>query len=133
VDSVATFLADGVARDEAVLAIATPATRAGVRDALASRSIDVVGMVARNQLTFVDASDMLATLQVRGTFPEDRFERQVGMTLDRLAGAVPSRRVRAYGEIVDLLWQTGDVAGAIQLESLWNDLRRTRAFSLLCG
>ncbi len=30
--------------------------------------------------------------------------------------------VRAYGEMVDLLWKDGNVDGAVQLEALWNEL-----------
>jgi anti-sigma regulatory factor (Ser/Thr protein kinase) len=41
--------------------------------------------------------------------------------------------VRAFGEMVALLWAAGDVAGAIELEALWNDLAEVREFSLLCA
>jgi CheY-like chemotaxis protein len=133
IDKVAAFLGEGLARRETVVAIATPETRQGVRAALASERFDVAGLEASQQLTLLDARETLAALQVRGTFPQDRFERTVGARLDRLVEGRPTRRVRAYGEMVDLLWQAGDVAGAIQLESLWNDLRRTRDFTLLCG
>jgi anti-sigma regulatory factor (Ser/Thr protein kinase) len=35
--------------------------------------------------------------------------------------------------MVALLWDAGDVIGAIELELLWNDLGRTLPFSLLCA
>ena len=133
IDKVVQFLGDGLARDEAAIAIATPPTRQGVRKELEAKGIDLDALERRQQLVLLDAEETLNALQVRGAFPADRFERQVGETLDRLAATVPTRRVRAYGEMVDVLWQGGDVAGAIQLESLWNDLRKTREFSLLCG
>ena len=41
--------------------------------------------------------------------------------------------VRAFGEMVALLWHQGNVAGAIALESLWNDLAEQQRFSLLCA
>jgi anti-sigma regulatory factor (Ser/Thr protein kinase) len=41
--------------------------------------------------------------------------------------------VRAYGEIVDLLWQAGNVQGTIELERLWNELISELDFTLLCG
>ena len=41
--------------------------------------------------------------------------------------------VRAFGEMVALLWHQGNVAGAIALESLWNDLAQQQRFSLLCA
>ena len=41
--------------------------------------------------------------------------------------------MRAYGEMVDVLWQDGLTSAALRLETLWNELTRTQDFSLLCG
>jgi hypothetical protein len=41
--------------------------------------------------------------------------------------------VRAYGEMVDLLWRDGKPQEAILLEEFWNDLRNTHSFTLLCA
>ena len=35
--------------------------------------------------------------------------------------------------MVALLWDDGNVAAALELEDLWNDLAATRAFVLLCA
>jgi hypothetical protein len=35
--------------------------------------------------------------------------------------------------MVALLWQAGDIAGAAELERLWNDLSNEASFSLLCA
>jgi anti-sigma regulatory factor (Ser/Thr protein kinase) len=43
------------------------------------------------------------------------------------------RQVYAYGEMVALLWDAGNVLGAIELEKLWNELGREHDFSLWCG
>ena len=44
------------------------------------------------------------------------------------------RPVVAFGEMVALLWEAGDVAGAIELEKLCNELcARVETFSLVCG
>ena len=53
----------------------------------------------------------------------------VGGLVDEFAG----RPLRIFGEMVDLLSRRGRVDEAIELEELWNDLQRTRSFSLLCG
>jgi hypothetical protein len=41
--------------------------------------------------------------------------------------------VRAYGEMVDILWQRGDKAAALRLEEFWNEIARLQTFSLLCA
>jgi len=81
---------------------------------------------------------------VRALMPADRldpaaagrldpaaFDRVIG-GLIRQAGT-GGRPVRAYGEMVALLWDDGLVNAAIQLETMWNELGRAHSFSLLCG
>ena len=41
--------------------------------------------------------------------------------------------LRAYGEMVDLLWRDGHSQAAIELEVLWNKLALSLDFALLCG
>ena len=41
--------------------------------------------------------------------------------------------IRAYGEMVDVLWRDGNTDGAIRLEELWEELGESYAFSLLCA
>jgi anti-sigma regulatory factor (Ser/Thr protein kinase) len=48
------------------------------------------------------------------------------------AGAT-GRPVHAYGEMVALLWEAGDVVAAIALEEAWNELADEFAFALLCA
>jgi hypothetical protein len=43
------------------------------------------------------------------------------------------RPIRAYGEMVDLLWKDGATTAAIRLETLWNQLARSDDFDLMCG
>ncbi len=59
------------------------------------------------------------------------FDRVIGDLL-RQAGT-GGRPVRAYGEMVALLWDDGLVNAAIQLEAMWNELGRAHSFSLFCG
>jgi hypothetical protein len=40
--------------------------------------------------------------------------------------------VRAYGEMVDILWREGKIDAAIELEQLWNELASKYSFTLLC-
>src|SRR5207248_7327361 len=63
----------------------------------------------------------------------ERFESVVGGAFDRVTERFPGRRIRAFGEMVDVLCARGDAGAAAELEGLWNDLGRTRRFALLCG
>ena len=47
--------------------------------------------------------------------------------------AAQGRRVRCFGEMVGLLWDQGNIEGALELESMWNDLAEHHDFALFCG
>lgn len=51
----------------------------------------------------------------------------------RASGSRPGGTVRAYGEMVDVLWKGGQMDAAMKLESLWNQLAHSHEFALLCG
>jgi hypothetical protein len=61
------------------------------------------------------------------------FKSNVGDVIERLCVDRHPCPIRAYGEMVDVLWQDGNADGAIRLELLWNQLASTYEFALLCG
>jgi len=61
------------------------------------------------------------------------FRRTLGQILTDLRRGREHCTIRAYGEMVDLLWKEGREAAAIRLETLWNQLGSTHDFGLLCG
>lgn len=38
-----------------------------------------------------------------------------------------------YGEMVNLLWEKGNLSAALRLEQLWNELGKTHSFALHCS
>jgi hypothetical protein len=44
-----------------------------------------------------------------------------------------NRRVRAFGEMVALLWAQGHNGATVQLEHLWNKFCQKQSFSLFCA
>lgn len=85
----------------------------------------------RGNLILLDAADTLAKLTVEGSVSREAFEREIGALIR--AARSDGSRVAAYGEMVDLLWQAGNVEAALELERLWNDLISEVGFSLLCA
>jgi hypothetical protein len=51
--------------------------------------------------------------------------------MDRARGE--GRRVRAYGELVAILWAQGNRGATIVLEQIWNRICATSGISLLCA
>jgi hypothetical protein len=68
---------------------------------------------------------------VRGWPDEDRFTQVVTDILTRARG--DGRKVRAFGEMVALLWAQGNIAATVRLEFLWQKLCQSEGFSLFCA
>jgi len=131
--TVGDFLAEGIALGQPGLVIATPAHRDGLLVELRSRQVDVDTVQAAGDLLLLDARDVLATFMVDGMPDPMLFKTHVPAAIDRLCRGRTDCTIRAYGEMVDVLWQEGLTAAAIRLEMLWNQLAMTHDFSLLCG
>jgi hypothetical protein len=133
-DSVATYLAHGFDAGEAAVVVATVEHAEHFLEKLAARGWDGTRIEREAYLRVEDADATLAAIMQGGTSPSRvAFEQIVGGLLDDAARRAPGRDVRAFGEMVDLLCRRGGTTAAAQVEELWNDLGRSRRFSLLCG
>jgi hypothetical protein len=130
-DAVAAYIDAGLRKDEAAILIVTPGHKALFLDRFEEAGLDPRPAIERGQLRFLDAE---ATLQkfMRDGMPQWReFQETVGGTLAELRCQHPG--IRAYGEMVDVLWRAGKHDAAIRLEEYWNDLCELQTFSLLCA
>jgi len=94
--------------------------------------MDVDAALSSRRLVLRDARKTLASFLVDGKPDWQRFQGEIGGLLSSVPtpDGVP---VRAYGEMVDLLWRDGESKEAIRLEEFWNDLHHTHSFDLLCA
>ena len=60
-----------------------------------------------------------------------KFFDVIGALIEKLS--VNDQPVRTYGEMVALLWQSGNKEAVISLENLWNELIEKYSFSLYCA
>src|SRR5207253_1409923 len=118
------------AGDNAVVIATTDHLRA-FDDALASCGLDASDARAAGRLTTVDAAVTLTRFMIDHRPDPDRFEEVVGGLVHRLTR--DGHALHAYGEMVAVLWEQGNVAAAIELEELWNDLGTRLPFGLLCA
>jgi hypothetical protein len=132
-ESVALYLAAGFDSDEPAVVIATPEHWDAFAARLESLGWHTAPLELSGQLTVKDARATLETFLVDGMPSPVAFEHVVGKLLDHTTERVPGRRIRAFGEMVDLLREDGNLDGAFALEALWNGLAVQRDFSLLCG
>ncbi len=127
------FLGDGLVRGEPAVIIATPEHRAAIEAELATRLINVEAARESGNLIVADARETLNTFFADGTVDQGAFRQQVGAIIEKALGGRTNTIVRAYGEMVDVLWQEGRTDAAIRVELLWNLLATSYGFALLCG
>jgi hypothetical protein len=117
------YVLEGARQGDVTVVIATPQHRQDLRDRLACYELE-------DAFLGLDAAEMLARFMVDGLPDPVLFERTVGALL---RSRIKDGKVRAYGEMVALLWAEDNVAGTYALEELWNELQQEVAFPLLCA
>src|SRR5207245_1716418 len=124
-----------LAAGDAAVLIATAAHREGVEQVLRKRGLEIGQAARQGRFIALDATDTLAQFMVERLPDEGRFRKVIGATLARAAASVAGegRRIAAVGEMVNILWATGNYEGALRLEQLWNQLANEHSFSLLCA
>ena len=132
-ETVACFLAEGLVSRQPAIVIATPSHRAGILEHLSDRLIDCPKALREGDLVILDAEETLDLFMLRDRPDFDLFQRNVGRLVEQTLNGRKRIVIRAYGEMVDLLWKQGRTEAAIQLEMFWNRLASTYNFALLCG
>ena len=130
-DALEGFIGAGLRAGDAAIVIATPAHLAGLEQRLDSHGVDV-GLARREQRYLaIPADRVLGEFMVDGWPDEERFREVVCTMLDKARGG--GRNVRAFGEMVALLWAQGHAAATVRLEHLWNRLCTQERFPLFCA
>jgi hypothetical protein len=125
--AVARYVGTGLERGEAAIIIATPAHRA----AFIAHIPGAHAAIDEGRFHLLDAEDTLARFMANGMPQWQPFRESIGGLIAELRLRYPT--VRAYGEMVDVLWQRGEREAAIRLEQYWNELGRLQTFSLFCA
>jgi hypothetical protein len=132
VRSVGRYLADGLAAGEGAIVIATAAHRDAFLAELESLGADPGAAVAAGRLVVLDAQETMARFVVDAQPDRELFEAAVRPLLRSVHACCPAG-VRAYGEMVGVMWEAGRFAAAIRLEAFWNALLRDGGFRLFCA
>lgn len=130
VGAVVPYFAAAQAGDVAIV-IATDAHLRAFQAELEAGGLDIAQASLDGRFVALDAATTLAALLVDGQVDHDAFHQVIGGLVRKVSES--GRPVRAYGEMVALLWDAGNVLAAIELERLWNGLARELPFSLFCA
>ncbi len=132
-DRVSEYLLGALDGGGVAIVIATAAHTKAFEIRLAAAGVDLAEAARSGAYLAFDAAHVVAKLMAAdgaGRLDQAGFDRVIGGLIRSTVGGGP---VRAYGEMVALLWDTGLVNAAIRLEGMWNELGRKHEFSLFCG
>ena len=131
VKEVAQFISSGFIAGHGAIVIATQAHLQQLDRRLSAAGCDMATACETGQYLGLDAAETLSRFMVDGWPDERRFREVVGGVI----AAAEQRHswIRAFGEMVALLWAEGRQDAAVQLERLWTGLCEAHAFSLFCA
>lgn len=130
-DAVSGFIGAGIQRGDGAVVVGTPEHRDDLDSRLRAAGVDVAGARAEGRLVELDAAETLGRFMVDGRPDYERFKAVIEPAIRR-AGA-GGRTVRAFGEMVAILWKDGHRGAAVELEEHWNTLGKAHAFCLFCA
>jgi hypothetical protein len=131
VEAVSLFASAAIGRREAVILIATEAHATRVERCLEDEGQQVEELKRWGQLTVLDAGEVLSRFMIDGMPDRALFKGVIREVLGAVKGNGRFGLVRAYGEMVNLLW-TVNLPAAIRLEELWNEVILEHGISLFC-
>jgi KaiC/GvpD/RAD55 family RecA-like ATPase len=129
---VAAFLVEGLTRGEPAILIATAEHQAAILAAFPP-AVDVEAHKRFGELVVLDARDTLDALLVDDVPHPDAFKQIVGTVIEQVGRGRESSTVRVYGDMINLLWQSGRYAAATRLETFWNEMSRSRTVNVMFG
>src|SRR6202167_5636016 len=131
--AVCRLAAGAIANGEGVILVPTAAHWEAFRPRLEEEGVDVKGAQARGQLTVVDADELLPRF-MRDAMPDAPVF--LGLAADVIAKARGQDRypkVRWWGEMVNVLWEQGNVAASMSLEDQFDRLAKHHEIAIFCS
>jgi two-component system cell cycle sensor histidine kinase/response regulator CckA len=129
---VAAWLAEALRGDGGAIALTEARYHAHLRQALALEGVDADALTAAGRLVILDAAATLARILASGPPTTEAVRRVAGPWLDSVRAA-SGPEIRAYGDMVNVLWERGQPDVALVLEQIWHELLQGTQVELLCG
>ena len=131
--AVCRFGGAALAKGESFLLASTLTHWNAWRPRLEAQGVDVEAAQERGQMTVLDAEELLARFMRDGMPHPPTF---LALAADivgqaRAGGRYP--RVRWWGEMVNVLWERGDVAASMNLEDLFDQLNKVVDIVMFCS
>jgi hypothetical protein len=131
--AVCRFAAGAIANGEGVILVPTAAHWDAFRPRLEAEGVNVKAAQANGQLTVVDADELLPRF-MKDSMPDAPVF--LGLAADVIGKARDEGRypkVRWWGEMVNVLWEQGNVAASMSLEDQFDRLAEHHEIAIFCS
>ena len=131
--AVCRFAASAIANGEGVILVPTEAHWDAFRPRLEAEGVDTKAAQESGQLSVVDADELLPQF-MRDAMPDAPIF--LGLAADVIGRARDGgryKRVRWWGEMVNVLWERGDVAASMELEDQFHHLAQEHEIAIFCS
>lgn len=125
------YITEGLLNGEAVVNIATKEHSSLLASYFTDIGFDINLYKQSGKYFQLDAVETLEMFMVDGWPSEKLFNYTIESVLYKTG--YPVTTVRAFGEMVAILWKNGDHAATVQLEELWNRFCSQHNLQLYCA
>lgn len=130
IDNLENYIGTGIVKGETCIVIATSDHREQLEGRLKFK-FDLDDANRSGRYVPLDASETLANFMLSGSPSPSLFYETIGHYLKQAEKR--GKPIRAFGEMVTLLWKVGNAKAVIDLENLWNEIAKDYDFSLYCA
>jgi CheY-like chemotaxis protein len=131
--AVCRFAAAAITNGEGVILVPTVAHWDAFRPRLEAEGVDVRAAEKRGQLTVVDADNLLPTFMRDGMPDSPVFMGLAANVVSQARGDGRYAKVRWWGEMVNILWERGEVAASMNLEDQFDRLAHEQDIAIFCS
>ncbi len=118
---------------EGIILVPTRAHWDAFRPRLEAQGVDVEAAKTRGQLTIVDADELLPQFMREAMPDAPIFLGLAANIISQTRSAGPYRKVRWWGEMVNVLWERGDVSASMHLEDLFDQVSHEQDIAIFCS
>jgi hypothetical protein len=131
--AVCRFAGAAIANGEGIILVPTLSHWNAFRPRLEAEGVDVEAARERGQLSVVDADELLPQFMRDGMPDSPVFLGLAAEVIRKARAGGRYKTVRWWGEMVNVLWERGDVAASMHLEDLFDQLGEEQDVALFCS